>query len=1164
MKSKLITENKYLLLLLVTLLWTASTLQAQCTSWGISAVAQASTCAANGKITLSFTGTGAGNVTNMLYSLEPLTAGGYAVAPGTSSIFENVPAGSYRAVAKGICNSQEVSATVNVTVPGNYVPFKAAVAQNKITLYHCNTGQAYVTLSDGKAPYTVTITNAPAAYTGRRTFVATANFIIDSLWSGNYTLSVTDACSAAVSVQTVSITELRQLGAGDLNFQEPAMVRNTCNKIIFKSPVSVTSSPYIPYLQGTTPLAFAVSYNGGVKSPYRMIGATDTITLSAGQTFASAYGDTVMYYFRTPCGDEVAIPYVIPMPTVGNYFEYNCSRDFNAGYYIVDTTRIVCYPVYVNLKNTATNAIRYDTLKGPESQRLINNVPFGNYLFNAVTADGAKLRDNVVLNVASPPANPYLIRIQSNEGVTGNDGAIAFAFSKPGASLPAGLEIKLISPSGYTYAATVTGDRPTQLLAALSNDNPRRYFYPGSYLFRLTDTCGTYDMPVTVTENDVYRYTWSVVTAQTCTGLSVIPTGRAMYQGTEQQTYFQILWGPLGAIGYDKKIVTSGDTLLLPTEGQYRIGVSAYPTVVNDFSVYGNGASLKNIDFKYQPLIIDVNNSLGWICPGQPDNSGTIQANAIGGSKIKTGVYTYKLAVQGKGGTGSYLASNTTGRFSTAASGGAYTLVKDQNYDVRVEDECGSAAVQTLKIIDFETAELAKTDKPEYCIGDRVIFNIINLPTTAITYAWSGPEGFTSTEQNPVLSPVTVSSGGNYHATIYSDICLQPIEADVLVKLAPYNLTCYSAVTDTSVNPYAYSLMGNWRAQKSYTYYAARTENSTAQTVNLRTDGTIKNFKSFWQLNGTGIQPLYDESRWVWNTETTLFNKRGLELENKDPLGRFNSGIYGFDDALAVAVVQNSRYREAAYEGFEDYFFGGTYCDTSCSVGRSFDFSGYRNNLDSIQSHTGRYSLRIAAGQSAGISADILPDNGTAFNLSFNKESNSCVTAGQVLGSIRTNKDAILPVYSPLPGKQILISAWVKEQQDCKGLTYTGNKMTIIVKRGATTTTVNASPTGGIIDGWQRYEQVVDVPADATSLAVTVLATGTSAVYLDDLRIHPYNANMRSFVYSPSDLRMMAELDENNYATFYEYDDDGTLIRLKKETESGIKMINETRSALIK
>ncbi|MBI3883691.1 MAG: hypothetical protein HY305_05640, partial [Sphingobacteriales bacterium] len=43
-----------------------------------------------------------------------------------------------------------------------------------------------------------------------------------------------------------------------------------------------------------------------------------------------------------------------------------------------------------------------------------------------------------------------------------------------------------------------------------------------------------------------------------------------------------------------------------------------------------------------------------------------------------------------------------------------------------------------------------------------------------------------------------------------------------------------------------------------------------------------------------------------------------------------------------------------------------------------------------------------------------------------------------------------------------------------------------------------------------------------------------------------------------------SELDENNYASFYEYDDDGTLVRVKKETARGVMTIQETRSALLK
>jgi hypothetical protein len=377
---------------------------------------------------------------------------------------------------------------------------------------------------------------------------------------------------------------------------------------------------------------------------------------------------------------------------------------------------------------------------------------------------------------------------------------------------------------------------------------------------------------------------------------------------------------------------------------------------------------------------------------------------------------------------------------------------------------------------------------------------------------------------------------------------------------------CYSAVTDTSVNPYTYGITGNWRSYRSYSYYGDRLETDPSVATNIRRDGTIKEYSGFWKLvNGTWKPQRQDTGRWVWNSEVTLHNRRGMELENKDPLDRFNAGIYGYDEALPIAIIQNAKYRESAFDGFEDYFFeGSTACEGGCDVPRSFDFSSYKRNLDSTEQHTGKYSLRIAKDSSAGISAGILPDTANTFGLSFNTTAGNCPPAGNVLKSIKAGKDALLPGFSPLAGKKIVISAWVKEAQPCKGDTYTGNQIGIVITRAAGNITVIAKPLGGIIEGWQRYEQVIDIPVDATMLSVNMQATGTTAVYFDDLRIHPYNASMKSFVYNPETLRLMAELDENNYATMYEYDDDGTLIRLKKETERGIKTISETRSALSK
>lgn len=142
----------------------------------------------------------------------------------------------------------------------------------------------------------------------------------------------------------------------------------------------------------------------------------------------------------------------------------------------------------------------------------------------------------------------------------------------------------------------------------------------------------------------------------------------------------------------------------------------------------------------------------------------------------------------------------------------------------------------------------------------------------------------------------------------------------------------------------------------------------------------------------------------------------------------------------------------------------------------------------------------------------------------------------------------------------MLISAWVKEGgNDCHCRSYTKNNISIFYEGANDLKTLHAS--GSIIEGWQRYEEIIEIPSSATEIKVTLNNTSGNEVYFDDIRIHPFNANMKAFVYHSSNLRLTGELDENNYATFYEYDDDGTLTRVKKETERGIKTVNETRSA---
>ncbi|THU34985.1 hypothetical protein FAM09_23655 [Niastella caeni] len=428
---------------------------------------------------------------------------------------------------------------------------------------------------------------------------------------------------------------------------------------------------------------------------------------------------------------------------------------------------------------------------------------------------------------------------------------------------------------------------------------------------------------------------------------------------------------------------------------------------------------------------------------------------------------------------------------------------------------------------------------------------------------------------------------GNYYSTYYSqrypDAAKWPAMnityvmpagyADTMGAILQYDGTihctdivsrfCYSAVTDTTVNPYQYGILGNFRPLRSYVYYAQRSESDPAGPIDLRSNGAIKEFAPFWTLQGNRWMPSYDTTRWVWNSQSTLFNPKGFELENKDPLGRYNAGVYGYGSTLPTAVLQNSHFQEGAYEGFEDYSYEGNTCDTGCSVSRSFDFSAYKASFSTKQAHTGLYSIKVNQGSTISITANIQPAADAA-NAWLTAAALPDACAGSKLKGMLASPGIILPSFAPLAGQRMIIGAWVKEDGDCLCKSYTRNHIIVGFEQGGSSTTLALTASGNLVEGWQRYDAVVDIPANATQMTLTLQASDMATTYFDDIRIHPYNAQMRSYVYNAVNLRQMAELDENNYATFYEYDDDGTLIRLKKETDRGIQTIKETRSALLK
>lgn len=553
---------------------------------------------------------------------------------------------------------------------------------------------------------------------------------------------------------------------------------------------------------------------------------------------------------------------------------------------------------------------------------------------------------------------------------------------------------------------------------------------------------------------------------------------------------------------------------------------------------------------------------------------------------------------------------------------------------------------------------------------------------------------------------------------------------------------CLSHFDKKQMNPYVQGILGNWRGWKSMVYYGERRESDPTAGTDIRKDGIIKDFETYWVLGADVNSKLTrsGSSKWVWNSEITQYNRKGAELENRDPLGRYNAGIYGYQETLPIAVVNNSRLRLSAFDGFEDYYYKDDPCEPFCKPFKRHFATGIvpDNNLVDTAAHTGKYSLRVSANETYEIPVNITeedtvssPDvriktittpvevitvtpkgtglkgnyygnlsyagtptvrspeypflylkangelcesskpnvqytnppsevgckeisakwtgklqvikagyyhfglgqtddeghvyiNGTLLTSAYGDgehlrdsvylsagtlhtievrykqatsggwiqllwktpgsnmfvridkkhlypEGQESLADGTVvtetlyctkLDTIQTIRHQFTDSFNLVAGKKMVASVWMKKDgADCKCNNYTNG---FKVRDESSTFEESFKPKGKIIEGWQQFEVVFTVPSGTPKLIFDFQAPADAAAFIDDLRIHPFNANMKSFVYDPVTLRLAAELDENNYASFYEYDDDGGLIRAKKETRAGIKTITETRSAVQK
>ncbi len=228
-------------------------------------------------------------------------------------------------------------------------------------------------------------------------------------------------------------------------------------------------------------------------------------------------------------------------------------------------------------------------------------------------------------------------------------------------------------------------------------------------------------------------------------------------------------------------------------------------------------------------------------------------------------------------------------------------------------------------------------------------------------------------------------------------------------------------------------------------------------------------------------------SDWKQISEISKYDQYSMPLESIDINGNEASTKMGDHDTKILAVG-NAAFSELHYSGAE-----------YLSVGM------FNNNIEGFgqtteKAHTGKYSVKIASGEE-GFKTNLL------------------------------GKHA--------PGKY-KISFWVNEGGQNNAVVYIDDNLLALDASTDIERRTNHAR------DWVLYSNIVSL--DGSEDAIHVGSFG-STIYIDDFRLHPLGASMNSYVYNDWG-EMTDVLDANNFATKYEYDAIGRLVRTYSEIEN--------------
>jgi len=372
-----------------------------------------------------------------------------------------------------------------------------------------------------------------------------------------------------------------------------------------------------------------------------------------------------------------------------------------------------------------------------------------------------------------------------------------------------------------------------------------------------------------------------------------------------------------------------------------------------------------------------------------------------------------------------------------------------------------------------------------------------------------------------------------------------------------------NVVATGKVNPYLYGIRGDLVADRQLVWQSERLHGVEAHGVRL--DGAFTTYLPYYDLATTGKwyplnhpdHPSYSSTlgvrTWRPTGELTEYDQYGKSIETKDPRGVYNSVLYGYNgnlNLMPVAEAVNAKQQEIAFDGFEDYDYYSN--DPMNPFLAHFDFKGSLKGgiieLDKTVRHSGLTSMKLYSGKIAKLTRTIT----VACDPATGHVDPRCSC------SVVDECDCIQP-FSPTPGEYV-VGGWIRQATALGG----GIQIRILGPSSLVLYNNTFFPEGSQLDGWQRLEGVFTIPSNAVSIEVSIINNGASVIHADDIRIHPFLADMNTVVYDPTTLLRLATHDGYNYTTFYNYDENMELVRVRVETAEGIKTISESEMSTYK